>query len=185
MKESRITKRYAKALFDLAVEHMVQDHVFEDMKLVLGVCKTNREFRLVLASPIIKPDKKQNIIKSIYGEKINKMSLAYLLIIIRKRRESYIEGIAEQYIHLYKDYKGIKTVILKTPVPADTAIKNKAISLVKNYTKCEVELIEELREELIGGFIITLDSKQYDASILSNIEKLKREFNVNVYEKGF
>jgi F-type H+-transporting ATPase subunit delta len=57
--------------------------------------------------------------------------------------------------------------------------------LVKGFTKKEVDLIEDIKGEIIGGFILKFGQYQFDDSIRKKITKLKREFNINVYEKGF
>ncbi|HNW97656.1 MAG TPA: ATP synthase F1 subunit delta [Bacteroidales bacterium] len=185
MKESRIAVRYAKALFELALEQKNTDAVFYDMKLVADTCHSNKDFRLMLISPIINSDKKRNILKLIFENNINKLSQAFLNIITAKRRESYIEQIANQYISLYRDNKGIETVYLTTAVKADDEIKTKVKSVVNKFTKKEVELIEDIKTEIIGGFVLNFGHYQYDDSIRNKIIKLKREYNINIYEKGF
>jgi F-type H+-transporting ATPase subunit delta len=155
------------------------------MMLVREVCLQNKDFRLMLSSPIIKSDKKQNVMKLLFGEKLGKLSLAYLKIIAAKRRENFIEPIAEQFLVLYKDYKGIMPVILTTATTADDAIRNKVKDLVKGFTKKDVDLVEEIKNDIIGGFILRFGQYQFDDSIRKKIMKLKREFNINVYEKGF
>jgi len=183
MKESRLTKRYAKALFDFAVEKKLEKEVFEDMVMLSDACDASPDFRRILSSPIIKADKKLAIFKSLFESKMNKISLAYLQIILRKRRESYIDGIAEQYQKEYRASIGIKTVFIKTPVAIDETIKEKVKALVKKQTGCETELIEQIQKNLIGGFVLTIDDMQYDASFASKIQKLNKEFNLNIYEK--
>ena len=185
MRETRIAIRYAKALFELSLEQKSLEQTNQDMLLVREVCLQNKDFRLMLSSPIIKSDKKQNIMKSLFEGKLGKLSLAYLNIIASKRRENFIEPIAEQFLAVYKEYKGIISVILTTAVPADDSIKNKIKELVKGFTKKEVDLIEEIKNEIIGGFILRFGQYQFDDSIRKKIMKLKREFNINVYEKGF
>lgn len=185
MKETRIAVRYAKALFDLALEQKIIDPISEDMRLVAEVCKANRDFRLMLSSPIINSDKKQAVMKLIFDGKINKLSIAFLNIIAAKRREIHIEPIALQYIAQYRDYKGIETVYLTTATNADDIIREKVKTIVKNFTKKDVELVEEIKKEIIGGFILKFGHQQYNDSIQNKIIKLKREYNINIYEKGF
>jgi len=185
MKESRIAIRYAKALFELSLEQGSMEQTCQDMNLVRDVCLTNRDFRLMLSSPVIKSDKKQNILKSLFEGKVGKLSLAYLNIIAAKRREIFIEPIAVQFLNNYKEYKGILPVLLTTAAKADNEVKNKVAGLIKNFTKKDVELTEEIKSEIIGGFIMKFGQYQYDESIRKKIMKLKREFNINVYEKGY
>jgi F-type H+-transporting ATPase subunit delta len=108
-----------------------------------------------------------------------------LNIITAKKREMFIEPIAEQFLLLYKEYKGIIPVILTTAAKADDEIRNKITGLLKNFTKKEVELTEEIKSEIIGGFILKFGKYQYDDSVRKKIMKLKREFNINIYEKGY
>lgn len=185
MKETRIAVRYAKALFELALEQKIIEEVFSDMKIVASVCEENRDFRRMLSSPIIKSDKKQTVLKLIFEDKINKLSKAFLNLLAAKRRETHIHQIALQYIDVYREYKGIETVYLTTAGDADNIIREKVKVLVNNFTKKEVELVEEIKAEIIGGFILKFGYYQYDDSIRNKIIKLKREYNINVYEKGF
>jgi F-type H+-transporting ATPase subunit delta len=185
MRETRIAIRYAKALFELSLEQKSLEQTNQDMLLMREVCLQNKDFRLMLSSPIINIDKKQKVMKLIFEGKLGKLSLTYLNIIVSKRRENFIEPIAEQFLELYKEYKGIISVILTTAVIADDKIKNKVKELVKGFTKKEVDLIEDIKGEIIGGFILKFGQYQFDDSIRKKITKLKREFNINVYEKGF
>ena len=49
----------------------------------------------------------------------------------------------------------------------------------------EIDLTEEIDEELIGGFIVSTEDRQYDASVLRQIQNLNKEFDINLYIKGF
>lgn len=185
MKDSRIAKRYSKALFEFGQEHKITERLNEDMLLVARICKSNRDFRLMLASPLIKADKKFTIIKRIFEEHLDKVTLTYFKIITTKRREIFIPAIAEEYIGLYKEYQGIKTAYLITAVPVDDKLRTQIITLLKEQTDAKIELHEIIDEELIGGFVLKYDDKQYDASILNQIHNLKMEFDTNIYIKEF
>ncbi len=185
MKESRISLRYAKALFDLADELNVIENIHDDMQLVYGVCQSNKDFKQMLHSPIIKADKKISILKEIFTGKVNEMTLSFLRIIASKRRESYIEGISFQFIEFYREYKNIVTAYLTTAVPSTEEIREKVISMVKNYSQKDVVLVEEIKAKIMGGFVLKFTDKQLDESIKTKIIRLKREYNINIYEKGF
>jgi F-type H+-transporting ATPase subunit delta len=45
----------------------------------------------------------------------------------------------------------------------------------------EVIVKEKVDEKLIGGFILKVGDKQFDASISSGLNKLKKEFAQGVY----
>ncbi len=179
MKTTKISNRYAKALFELAIEKNIIEQVKKDTQLIVDIYESNKDFKLMLLNPIIKSDKKQNIIKKIFENHLHKVSLNFLIIITQKRRESFINGIAEQFTNLYKEYKGIKTIALKTAVEIDDNIRKNLILLLKKQTDSEIELIEKTDKNLIGGFILSTDDKQFDSSISNKLQKISKELNVN------
>ncbi len=185
VKYQKITSRYAKALFDLAMELKVSDIVIRDMELLLNVCKENNEFESMLHSPIITSLKKSQVILAIFGKHFNELSIKFIDLVVRKRREMLIDGIAEQYIQLYREFNGIKTVELKTAVTLSEIERAEFIKLFKEITQSKVELQEEVSPKLIGGFIYSYDNKLFDASVRTKLSSLKKEFDLNIYEKGF
>ena len=185
MKETKIANRYAKALFDLALEQNLIDKVKADMDQVVTVCQQNKDFRLMLKSPIIFTDKKEAILKEVFEKSLEQISFFFLMIITRKKREAIIDSIAQQYVVIYKDYKNITDAQLSTAVEIDKAIKDKLIDLLKEQTKGEIELETSVDEDLIGGFVLDYDNKKYDASIRKQIKKLQRDFDQNLYIREF
>ncbi|MFC1733795.1 ATP synthase F1 subunit delta [candidate division KSB1 bacterium] len=185
MRESKISKSYAKSYFDLSREEGFLEAAHNDMKLIHEVCISNKDFRLFLRNPIIKPKKKQIVISEIFGKQIEKLSLAFLDIIVKNSREEYIEGIAKGFIDQYRKYKNIKTAYLKTAVKIDDDMLNRIKEILEKQTSADIDLIEEIDENIIGGFILSVDDKQFDASILFKMKKLIKEFEQNIYIRKF
>jgi len=185
MNESRIHTRYAKALFDLAVEKQLQDLVFEDMKLIELVCLQNKDFNSLLSSPIIDIKKKRLIINDLFAKHIQPLSISFLFQLIKKKRENLIRGISASYISKYKEFKGILTAYVQTATELSTSNLTQLIDILEQQTSKKIEIIQVVKPELLGGFIITIDDKQLDKSIFSKLQRLRKEFNENIYEKGF
>ena len=183
---SLVAKRYAKALFDLAVENNLVEEVRNDNLLIASTCKSNRDLRLLLKSPIINTDKKRIILKEIFSASVQKLTMAYILIMVRKNRESFIPEIAQDYDDLYLTYKGILKVHFSAPVTPDEATRKQVLKIMENYTKATVLMTSEVDESLIGGFVLTWKDKQFDASIRREIEDIRAQVaRVNLYKKGF
>jgi F-type H+-transporting ATPase subunit delta len=183
---SHIAVPYAKALFDLTLERNLLEDTRNDMQTVASIYEKNKDFRRMLKSPVISEGKKSIIFSRIFEKTLSKLTFTFLLIIIRKKRESYIGDIAFAFLELYNDYKGILTTTLKTAVPVSDEIRATVRNLMKGESKGEIELVEEVNAELIGGFIVQWKDKQYNASILKQINRLQRGVTrVNLYKKGF
>jgi F-type H+-transporting ATPase subunit delta len=185
MKNVKLSARYAKALFELAQEQNIIEQVRGDMFQLSKICKSNKDFRLLLTSPIIHPGKKQSVFNEIFSENFNKLSLAFINLIAKKRRESYLEEIAEKYEQIFKEFKNIKTAYIKAAIELDDQLKAKILELLRKKFNAEIELKTEVDKELIGGFVISVDDNLYDASILNKINMLSRDFEVNIYERKF
>ena len=171
---SHIAIPYSKALFDLSLENKVLEETLGDIELVGKICKSNRDFRMMLKSPIIHTSKKIKILQSIFEKEVTQLTMLFLSIIARKKREFVIPDICLAFIELYKDHKGILPTYVKTAGPLSEMLRKQVIDVMKKFTGKEIELIGEVKEELIGGFILQWNDKQYDSSILKQIKEMKK-----------
>ncbi len=176
-----VASRYAKSLIDLAVETKQLEEVRNDMRLIKQVCKENKEFVVLLESPVVKTDKKMAIFKEIFHGKISVTTQAFLDIVAKKRREGYIDDIAYSFDEQYKAYKNITSAVITTAVKLDDASKTQILNIVKETYKGEIELVEKTDKSLIGGFVLTVNDKQVDTSIKRKLNDLKKNFSGNLY----
>lgn len=186
MRESRVSHRYAKSLLDLSLEKGQLEQVNEDMRMVLETIRQNRDFSVLLRSPVVKTDKKQEILKAIFGGQIGVITTEFLDIITRKRREGELEAIAEAFTSQYKKHKQILTAVITTAQGLDEKLRAQVLDVVKQSAGGKsVELVEKTDRALIGGFILRVGDKQVDSSIIRQIRNLERSFNENPYIKEF
>ena len=134
MISSKITKRYAKSLIELSIERDQLIECYNDLVLVNKVCSENNDFILMLKSPIIGTDKKLAIIKTIFTNQLSKLTLLFIEIITKKKRESLLSSIAKNFIELYKTHNKIISASVITSVPLDESLREKIILLrTKKY----------------------------------------------------
>jgi len=170
-----VASRYAKSLMDLASENHKLDEVRNDMKLVQQVCDENREFGLFLNSPVIKTDKKIEVINSIFKGKVSALTLSFLILSVKKHRESFVPGIAKSFDEQYKRDKNILSAVITSAAGLDDKTRQKVLDLVKSQLKGEVELVEKVDPNTIGGFILRIGDKQVDRSVARQLNNLKKE----------
>lgn len=184
MAGSRATSRYVKSLLDLAIEKKVLEEVHTDMLLFSETVSKNRALALLLQSPVIKHEKKLDILKAIFAGKVHNLTMAFFEIITRKNREPLLEGIAGEFHNAYNEYKGIGKAVVTTATPMDAKIRAELEQLVRRYSdKKQIELVEVVDPDLIGGFILNVGDRQVDASIRSKLKTLKVSFSENPYIK--
>lgn len=170
-----VASRYAKSLLDLSVEKGQLEAVYADMLQVKAVCENSREFITFLNSPIINSDKKIVVIKAVFEGKFNSITDGFLTIVASKRRENVISEMANEFIEQYRSHKNILTAVVTSANGLDAATKQKALDLVKSQLNGEVELVEKVDANIIGGFILKIGDKQLDKSVARQLSNLKKE----------
>lgn len=176
MSALRIAQRYSKSLIDLAKEQGKLDVVTSNIRH-FQTSVQNRDLAMLLKSPIVSASKKQNVLDALFGD-YDELTRKFLGLVLLKKREAALPQIADEYISQYKKLQGISTVKITSaaPLSQDTidAIQAKLVSL--GVATKRVELEKAIDESLIGGFILEIGDRLYDASTLAQLNKLKREF---------
>jgi F-type H+-transporting ATPase subunit delta len=182
MQNPRLAYRYAKSLLDLAIEQNSLDVTLNDIKTIDEICSVSQEFVVMLRSPVIKADKKLVIVSAVLEGRINILAKAFIDLLIRKGREANIPEITKAFVTQYNSLKNIRIVKLTTAVAVDDTLKQTILSkLAANMPQNSVELNTVVNPELIGGFVLEMDDKLIDASILRDLNDVRKNFMKNMY----
>jgi len=182
MNNPRLAGRYAKSLLDLSIEQNQLEAVYADMKFLSSVSKTNPDFVQVLKSPVISGDKKEKIIESITKTRVNKITTLFISLLVRKARENYLPEIANGFIEQYNKLKNIHQVKITTATPISAELQNAIVNKVKATSSVkDIELQTVVDDELIGGFKLEMGDTLVDASILRDLNDIKKQFLSNEY----
>lgn len=173
MKGTKAASRYAKALLELAIEQNKLDRITSDMAYLAKINRDEKDFAILLNSPVIKADKKIAVFNELFGD-FDELSTKFIQLITKNLRESLLAEIARSFDAQVKVYKGIVPVTLISAVALDTPTKDAILAKVKNSVQGQLEVKEEIDGTLIGGFIVRMDDKQIDASIASQFNNLKQ-----------
>jgi F-type H+-transporting ATPase subunit delta len=182
MNESRISVRYAKALFQSALEKNILDRVNQDMILVRNVC-TVPELKELLTNPVIRPSKKTEVLHSVLGKDLHPLTMALVDLVVKNGRERYLPAIARVFVHDTKEHNGITESILTTAVKIDSEIKNQVSGLIEKIFKTKVDLKENIDDSIIGGFILKVEDNYIDASIRNKLRKIRAELTTGSFER--
>jgi len=174
MNDSKISVRYARALFESARDQKVLDTIRTDMESVQEVCKIP-EFQYLVVTPVMKESQKCEVVDTILKQNVHPLTLSLLNLVFRNGREAYIQAIARNFVDMYKKEKGIRTATFTSAVKVSGDVKSAVEKMIKETLKTSVELEMETKEDLIGGFVIRIDDQQYDASVAQSLRKVKKQ----------
>lgn len=174
MSAYRLSQRYAKALIDLAKENGKVDEVNKDIRMFVDNCANSRDLMLMLKSPVITTKKKVSALESIYKGKVSDITFGFIKLLAVKGREKYLPEIGDAFIDQYNTLNNITRVKLTTAAAlGDAAVSKVSSSLNGDSSVGNVDLSTEVKEDLIGGFVLQYNNKMYDASISKKLKVIR------------
>lgn len=181
MSNARAAHRYAKALLDLSIERNELDAVQSDLNLVKASMSESREFRNLLASPVIKPRQKAKILNEVFSGSLTETTNKFMALLVDHGREGMMAEVIKSFHTMYLKAKGITHAKVTTSTALTAPLREKFMSMVKEMTGLEVELEEKVNAELIGGFVLRVGDKQIDTSVAGQLHELKQQYKDNLY----
>ncbi|MFO7879702.1 MAG: ATP synthase F1 subunit delta [Bacteroidota bacterium] len=180
MDHSRIAVRYAKAAFELAQEQDKTDVFIKDMRTLSDLLNTNNEIIGYLNNPVVRKSEKAKTIDRIFAKQFDKLSLDFIHLVVDHNRERQLKAICMKTESLYKELKGISSLEIKSAKVLDGNSRKKLSENIKSALGAkEIELKETVDESLIGGFVLRTEDLQYDASIKTQLARLKNKLKEN------
>ncbi len=177
----RIAKRYAKSVFDLSIEKNQLEAVYQDILALKNIFENSKDFKVFLKSPVIQTMKKLAILKSLFSKDLNFITMTFVELVCRHRRENYLEFVVAEFIKLYNTNQNITIVELTSAVTLTDADKSQIMALVAKEFVTTVTVVEKINKALIGGFIVKIGDKRFDGSVATALRKLDNNFKQNLY----
>lgn len=182
MRNTRVAKRYSKALMDMAVETNQVEAVKKDVEAIRSVA--TGELNQVLMSPVIKHEKKVAIFKAVFSGRITPLTESFFNLLFAKGREVVMVDILDAFESDYRKMKGIEIIELTTAVPVSEEVKSvvkSSFQQLERYQNKTLEIRESVDEAILGGFVVQMGDQLYDASIRHDLQVIKKQFVENMY----
>lgn len=173
MNESKISVRYAKALFLAAESQKVLPEIAKDIHLITGLINESDDFLIFLQSSVVKRHQKKQIFETILGEKVHALTLQFLMLLADNRREIKLPDMCRNFIDLYRKYQGIEPVLITTATELTPDVRNTISSYLEEKTGKTIEMAEKVDNDIIGGLVLRIGDLQYDGSIANQLKKVK------------
>lgn len=174
MQESRAAIRYAKAIFSLANESDMSLRVYEDMLFYIDLSSNEKSFSEMLANSVINTKSKHDIILSL-NNNISALSKNLIGLLISNKRLSILVDVCNAYKSLYEKANNMTKAVVVTALPISDSIKEAALLKINSISSKKVEINNIIDKNILGGFILRYDGKEYNASLSNKLQKIKKE----------
>ena len=176
MAGTRAAIRYAKAILDIAQVNNSTQAVNSDMTSIVNAIKDSAELKDFLQSPIVKGEIKFSSLNEIFASAQKETKGLFQLLLVNKRFE-LLNAIALQFTALYDELNGIEVAKVTTAFPITTDLEAKVLAKIATFSDKKITLQNIVDPSIIGGFILRMGDKQYNASVENRLQNLKREFS--------
>lgn len=175
MDNGLIPRRYAKALYKVALEHDKTKDLYALSKRLITAFRDQPSLQKVLSNPYVGNEDKENLLLAAAGEPKIHLFDQFVKLIIERKRVDYALQMLLAYRDIYRKENHISQVKITTAVKLDHERMKNLRKLVENaFHNSEIEFSEHVDPDLIGGFVIDVDSTRLDASLSNEIEQLRQ-----------
>lgn len=176
MTGSRAAIRYAKAILELAQASGTASQVNEDMALIASTINGNAELNAFIGSPTIKADVKEAALKEVFAGTQN-ITQGLFHLLHENKRFTILAQVATEYKTQFDTMNGVEVATVTTAFPITPELEAKVLAKVKEFSDKKVTLKNIVDPAIIGGFILRIGDKQFNASIANRLITLKRELS--------
>ena len=173
-----VSKVYGEALFELARENDSIREVWDEIKALSEILKSNEEFGAVMEHPSMTGDEKRNMIAGIFKGKLSDTVMGFLDVLTKKGRFSDLFDVIDYYDEQAKEFYNIGVAYISTAVQIDDSMKQKVDKRLLETTKYQsFEMNFDVDESLIGGMVIRIGDRVVDNSIRHKLDKMSADLS--------
>ncbi|MGH2665313.1 ATP synthase F1 subunit delta [Flavobacterium sp.] len=176
MSSTRAAIRYAKAILDMANSKSAANEVSQDMTLIATTIKGNQELDAFIQNPTIKVEVKEGALLEVFAS-VNNVTKGLFHLLLENKRFEILESVAIEYNKLFDEANGIEVAKVTTAIAITPELEAKVLAKIKEFSNKKVTIENIVDASIIGGFILRIGDKQYNASVANRLQVLKRELS--------
>ncbi len=165
-------RRYARALFDVAVAGDQAAAVHTSLKAIAGLLRGSKELMAALQRPTVPAARKKALLRAVAGGNQD-LTLRFLDILIDKGRVSDAPLVGEAFEALWNTHRNVAKAQVVSARELDDNEASALKAALEKLTGSGIELNPRVDPELIGGVVVRVAGRTYDGSVRSQIQALR------------
>lgn len=170
-----VSMRYAKALLRFAVENKEDEIVYEETAAMARAFRTTHDLQMAMQNPVVSLAQKKRLLAAACAtEKLSGTLSKFISLVVDKGRANVMLFISHSYGDLYRSSKHITeaSLVVASPIPEDLVDRLRAV--VEKRTNNSILFKVSENAALEGGFILEYGTYRLDASVRTQLQRLKR-----------
>ena len=181
-----VSKRYAKALIELAQEEGSLAAGSSDLSNFKdALSHPDSELFAALCNPAFSLDERKNVLSEVFNLlKTSPVTRNLIGLLLDKGRIALAPSITAAFLALADEQAGRVRVQVSAAIAIDSQLETEIKAILEKSTGKTVTLEITIDPALIGGLVVRVGSKVYDASIKNKLERMREhllstELNTN------
>ena len=180
--DSKVPKRYAKALLGLGQEDGNYEAYGQNLKVFADFCATNDEFFQVVSNQIFSVDDRKKILETVLARfSFSGMVNNFLNLLLVKKRIKEVDEISNHYSRLTDEITSITRAKVVTARPLKGDALERLVQALKGITSKDVKVNVEEDASIMGGLIVQIGDLVLDGSIKTQLEGLRESLKRGEY----
>ena len=174
MSVSALTRRYAKALVEIAVEEKAVEAYGDELATVKEVLAREELLRQLLDSPTLALEKKEAMLADLC--KILELSegmVKFLGLLLSKGRLCFLGQIEDNYRRQADDLSGIISAKITSASELDDVQQQAIATSLEKQTGKQIALTVEIDADLIGGLQAEIGGRLFDGSVKTQLKRIE------------
>lgn len=170
-----IAKRYAQALRELCDSHSVEkQEILNDLKNIIEVLESSHELVNLMKTPEVSKSEKQNVINKIFDEKINKITLNFLVYLIEKDRFNILKSILSEFQSSIDKENNLVHIEIVSAINLDDNMKQTIKDRLSGKLQKDLTIDWSVNPDIIAGLVFIVGDSIIDTSIKSKLQMIGR-----------
>ena len=176
MIEASVSRRYARALFSLAVEEGKHERVGEELEAVAQAIRASGEARTVLENPGYTPAQR-HALADVLAKSLSLSPLVanFLRFLVDRHRLAEIPAIARSFAEMVDEKVGRVRAMVTSAKPLSEEELRRVREVLSQATRRSIVLESRADPQIVGGLIAQVGAKEFDGSLRTQLERMKRE----------
>lgn len=171
---SEAAGRYAQAVFELAKDAKALDAVEADFAKFAAAWKESADLREAARSPLIDPTEKAAALTAVATKLgVSDLGRKAIGVAALNRRAAELPAIAHVFRTLVARERGARQVEIISARPLGEQEKSAIVEALGKQLGAKVEAETRVDDSLIGGFVVRVGSRQFDASVKAKLDALR------------
>jgi F-type H+-transporting ATPase subunit delta len=169
-----LARRYAIAVYSLAVERGAVERVGADLERIVSIIEGDEQTKQFFLAPVIDRYEKERVLAKAFDGRVDEVAFHTLLLLVRKHRETLLASVLEEYRAFQLAGRGVEPLTIASARPlSDDALKRLVERVEAVYGKrFEPRLVVD--PTLVGGARLTMGDRLIDGTVAGRLDEMAR-----------